>query len=459
MEIESKETRVDTKANTVRSLAQRVSDLSEQLKNAADQRNLTDVACFTIKLKQVIMDVTSRDVQSLLRQKNSLFIDVMLKGGSMAPVNEEQVVDKLIFALSLAKESQHAVVVPLIKDLLFEAPQDLASRNYLQPLTSFLLSKLLQAIEKSGHFDDFKPQLYNWLVMFRGGHSELLFAIVYVALLRGLLKEGLFREVAQLLKNCVFPEHLGHSQLAKYLFYKSLYLSQIGQIAAASNFAMESLRKAPEGRIRRGLNGFKLRVRKLRLVLQLLMNEPPSHEWLSTSKIPSLYMSLVHSVNMGNHDEFEQLLSGNSAQFARDGMTALLLKMRSVVMRNALKKLSVAYSRISVDDVLRKIGANSDPNFDLNAFLTKSRSDLPDFRIDHKLGFIEFTRSLGDYASSQTRQNLVRRIRHLQGLEDQVSKGLRYRIANKETPKDKETENSVEDDYHFSDYSINDLDM
>lgn len=464
MEIESAEAKTQVSADPVRTLGQNVAELSEQLRDAVDQRDAGAVLGFTAKLKKLMGSLGVREVRGFLAQKNSAFSDALLKGSAaagawVAPLNEDQVVDLLLVALSLSKEGQSAAVVPLLQGLLFGAPQDLASRPYLQPLTSFLLSKLLQAVEKSGGFGDFKPRLYDWLTVFRGTNSELLFAIVYVALLRGLLREGQLREVAQLLKNCAFPEHLGHSQLAKYLFYKALYLSQIGQIASAANFATESLRKAPESKNRRGLNGFKLRVRKLRLVLQLLMNEPPTHEWLSHSKIPQHYMSLVHAVNLGNHDEFEGLLAKHSDAFAKDGMTSLLLKMRSVVMRNALKKLSVAYSRISVEDVLRKIGADSDPNFDLNAFLTKSRADLPDFRIDHKHNFIEFTRSLDDYASSTTRENLMRRIRHLQGLEDQVAKGLRYRLPNKEVPKENEGEDSVEDDYHFSDYSVNDMDI
>lgn len=464
MEIETTDTKGQVAANPARTLGQGVAELGEKLRDAVDQRNAADVLAFTAKLKKLASTLTLTDVRGLLSQKNSAFADALLKGSAaagawVAPLNEDQMVDLLIVALALSKDGQHQAVVPLLQGILFGAPQDLASRSYLQPLTAYLLSKLLQAVEKSGGFGDFKTRLYDWLTLFRGTNSELLFAIVYVALLRGLLREGQLREVAQLLKNCAFPEHLGHSQLAKYLFYKALYLSQIGQISAAANFATESLRKAPESKNRRGLNGFKTRVRKLRLVLQLLMNEPPTHEWLSHSKIPQHYMSLVHAVNLGNHEEFEGLLAKHAEAFARDGMTSLLRKMRSVVMRNSLKKLSVAYSRISVEDVLRKIGADRDPNFDLNAFLTKSRADLPDFRIDHKHNFIEFTRSLDDYASSQTRENLMRRIRHLQGLDDQVAKGLRYRVPNKETPKENEGEDSVEDDYHFSDYSVNDMDI
>jgi 26S proteasome regulatory subunit N3 len=465
MEIESADPKTQSPTATPKTLAQQAAELTEQLRGAADQRNPSDLLAITARVKKLNASLTLREVTALLSQKNSIVADGLLKWlnapGAVPPSanNEDQTVDVLLVALALVKEARHEASIPLMEGLLFGTPTDLASRAPLVSLTAILLSKLFLSIEKAGRFQMLKPKIYEWLTLFRGGNFELPFAVVYVGLLRNLMKENQLREVAQLLKNCQFPEHIGHSQLAKYLFYKALYLSQVGKISQAANFATESLRKAPEGRGRKGLNGFKLRVRKLKLVLQLIMNEPPTHEWLSHSKIPHHYMGLVHAVNLGNHDEFGRLTTQHAEKFARDGMVSLLEKMRSVVMRNALKKLSVAYSRISLEDVLKKIGAVRDQNFDLNAFLTKSRADLPDFRIDHKNSFIEFTRSLDDYAASHTRENLIKRVRHLQGLEGQVAKSLRYRVPNKEQPKENEEDESAEDDYHFSDYSVNDMDI
>ena len=202
-----------------------------------------------------------------------------------------------------------------------------------------------------------------------------------------------------------------------------------------------------------------MRARKLKVILQLIVNEPPTHNWLNENRIPSHYISLVSAVNRGDHATFGEILQLNNKNFVKDGVAQLLDKMRSVVMKNALKKLSVAYSRISISDVLKRIGADESPHFELNAFLTKSREDLPEFTIDHKSQSIEFTRNNDSYFSAQTRESLIRRIKHLQGMEEQVVKSLKFKVQSREVVKEDKDEKSEEDDDHFSDYSVNDLDM
>lgn len=441
--------------------------LTEALKAAIEVKNQADFVPITKKIKKFGGKLSLAEIRAYFGRKNSIFADSLRRflesepgrGTLPCPHSEDQVTDLLVFGLTLNRDGKHGLAWRALESLLFESPHDFATRVYLLPLSNYLLSKFLISLEKDGQFEIQKQKIYGWLTLFQGSSFETLFASVYVFLLRNLLKHNQIREAAQLLKNCKFPEHIGHSLLAKFLLYKASYLAKIGKIAQAANFVTESLRKAPDGRTRKGLNGFKLRARKLKLVLQLIMNEPPTHEWLNYCRFPPHYMSLVHAVNLGNHDEFARLMREHRSDFHRDDLLPLLEKMRSVVMRNALKKLSVAYSRITVEDVLRKIGADKDPNFDLNAFLTKSRGDLPDFSIDHKNGFIEFRKSTDNYAAAQTRENLIRRIQHLQGLEEQVAKNLRYRLQNKEGTQQKEEEGSGEDDYHLSDYSINDMDL
>lgn len=448
-----------------RSLRSELEALTEQFRQAVEQKNTGEIERLAHRLKKQPQLTVLKDLLGLLAQKNSIFANALLRlaEGGEGPIppshKEEEVVELLLFGLAAFRERNFAASRTALENLLFESPHDFASRLYLVPLSGYLFAKFLLAVERTGGFEAAKPRVYDWLTQFQGGSFEQLFATAYVFLLRNLLRADQLREAAQLLKNCRFPEHIGHSLLAKFLLYKATYLSRIGHVAQAANFVTEALRKAPDGRSRRGLGGFKLRARKLKLVLQLIMNEPPTHTWLNYARIPPHYMSLVHAVNLGNHDEFERLMREHSADFARDGMLGLLAKMRSVVMKNALKKMSLAYSRISVADVLRRVGAENDPHFDLQAFLTKSRADLPDFTVDHKNACLEFTR-LGDtYGGLQTRESLVKRLRHLQGLEEQVTKGLRYRLAAKDAGAERPEEHSGEDDYHFSDYSVNDMDL
>lgn len=439
--------------------------LTDRLRTAIELKSINDFEQITLLLKKQYPQLTGQTLFDLFAQNKSQMTEALegIVAGSRSAIpclhNEEDAAAVLLFALAMYHDRRYAAAKLAFNTLLFEQPQEFASRVYLVSFSSFLLAKYLNAIEQSGDFENMKVRIYDWLTLFQGASFEPLFATTYVFLLRNLLKTSQLREASQLLKNCHFPEHIGHSLLAKFLFYKATYLAHIGHISLAANLVAESLRKAPDGRTKRGLNGFKLRARKLKLILQLIMNEPPTHAWLNYARIPPHYMNLVHAVNLGKHDEFEKVISGHRAEFERDGSIDLLEKMRSVVMRNALKKLSLAYSKISIGDVLRKIGADANKNFALDAFLTKAHRDLPEFHIDHKSGFIQFKRSADNYASLQTREALVKRVQHLQGLEEQVTKNLRYRQQVKEVAKEEEAEDSDEDDYHFSDYSENDMDI
>lgn len=56
--------------------------------------------------------------------------------------------------------------------------------------------------------------------------------------------------------------------------------------------------------------------------------------------------------------------------------------MNGVVLRNALKKMSLAYIRISVPDVIARLGLSNDNCFDLSTFLAACRDDLQGFTLD-----------------------------------------------------------------------------
>lgn len=452
----------ETPASILKSL---VDKIIEKLKTAIEQKKHTDFYQISILAKQLYSKVDLEKAKELYSESQNFFagflIDAIKKRDQVfpEPKNEEEVVQILILGFSYYKQGMFANARTIFETLLFQAPHDISSRVYLIPLSAYILYKYLNAIEKDNQFINFKSKIYNWLTLFQSNTYEILFSTVYVFLLRNLLKTGHLRESAQLIKNCRFPEHLGHSLLAKFLFYKAVFLSNIGQINQALNFITESLRKAPDGKNKLGLDNFKLRARKLKIILQLILNEPPSQTWLNESKIPSYYLSLVHTVNRGDYTEFANLTSIHKANFSKDGVLHLLDKMRSVVMKNALKKLSVAYSKISISDVLQKIGADRDSQFELTAFLTKSRADLPEFTVDHKNNYIEFTQQFDDYYNASTRESLIKRIKHLQGLEEQVIKSLKFKIATKEETQENENEKSNDDENNFSDYSINDMDM
>ena len=454
-----------TDAPKIETFQSLVDKITEKLKTGIELKKQTDFTQITNHLKRIYVKLSTRSLSEYLLTSNTIYgtmLNTTLTNRDSnfpCPNNEQEIVYLLLLGLVYYKEHQFEHSRVILNSLLFEAPHDLATRIYLIPLSSYILYKFLNGIEKENKFADLKEKIYHWLALFQNGSYEALFSTVYVFLLRNLLKSGQLKEATQLLKNCRFPEHIGHSLLAKFLYYKGVYLSHVGQLTPALNFITESLRKASEDTTKKGLNAFKASAKKLKIVLQLLVNDPISHNWLNENKIPVHYMSLVGAVNRGDNVQFNELIHANRVSFEKDKVMRLLDEMRSVVTKNALKKLSVSYSKISIKDVLAKLGVGNNPDFDLNAFLTKSREDLPEFTIDHKNLSIEFTQKLDNYYNSQTRESLIQRIRHLQGLEEQVNKSLKFKVQSKEVASEEKVEDSEEDDDHFSDYSGNEMDM
>jgi 26S proteasome regulatory subunit N3 len=191
------------------------------------------------------------------------------------------------------------------------------------------------------------------------------------------------------------------------------------------------------------------------IVLNLLLNELPSIE--TFAEVPKLrnYKELVKVVSQGHNEEFTRYLILHKAEFDRDLVYPMLTKLRIVVLRNAVKKLSIAYTRISVDDVLTKIGIKGNNNFDLQSFLVKSKDYLEDFSLDPTSNIISFARNSENYSDAFIRDTLNKRIENLNMLEEQVVKSLKYpETQNEHKEKEEEDEDVDELDFSFGDLDL-----
>lgn len=101
------------------------------------------------------------------------------------------------------------------------------------------------------------------------------------------------------------------------------------------------------------------------MVLELLMNELPLTDTFEGEDRLENYRQMVKLVSNGYKQQFENLVHKEEKAFKKDDVWHLLLAMKQIVMRNALKKLSIAYTRISEQDLCEKMGVSSQDNFEL----------------------------------------------------------------------------------------------
>lgn len=87
--------------------------------------------------------------------------------------------------------------------------------------------------------------------------------------------------------------------------------------------------------------------------------------------------------------------------------------MHHLVIRNGLKKISISYTKISEEDILRKLNLDGNSKIDLKSFLSKSKQYIEDFTVDAKNNNIIFEKTKLNYYSPDVRESLMVWINHL----------------------------------------------
>ncbi len=79
--------------------------------------------------------------------------------------------------------------------------------------------------------------------------------------------------------------------------------------------------------------------------------------WHNTVSFFSFFFSLA--VKSGDVDRFQEVLDEYSAQFRDDHTFTLILRLHHNVIKTAIRTISLAYSRISLHDVAKKLRLES----------------------------------------------------------------------------------------------------
>lgn len=102
--------------------------------------------------------------------------------------------------------------------------------------------------------------------------------------------------------------------------------------------------------------------------------------------------------------------------------------MQSIVLVNALKKIGQVYSRISEQDLIKKLGIEQ--NLDLIQFMNQFNSLIGDFQIDHQNRVVNFNKKvLHDY-DEKIKETYMKRMRHLNSLQEHIQKMMKYSVIS-----------------------------
>lgn len=108
-------------------------------------------------------------------------------------------------------------------------------------------------------------------------------------MLRSLLISGQVEQARNLSTKGVMPENPPHAELSRYLYYTGRIKALQLDYSEAHLKLTQAIRKSPE----HTASGFKLAVKKLLILVELLMGEIPSRKMLVSDKALVPYMQLV----------------------------------------------------------------------------------------------------------------------------------------------------------------------
>ncbi|KAK0417955.1 hypothetical protein QR680_013297 [Steinernema hermaphroditum] len=237
---------------------------------------------------------------------------------------------------------------------------DCPDKRTLDPIAAKGYFYLSLCYERTNRFDELRSYLSGRLrtaTLRRLNSSQ---AVLIVCLLRCYLLGKHYPAAAKLVTKVTFPEGASNNELARYFYYQGRIKAMQLDYTAAAGYFMQALRKAPQD----AAIGFKQNVQKWIVVISLLQGEIPER---SIFRVPIYrkpllpYLELTQAVRLGDFGLFEQVLSKHGpTTFKHDETLTLIVRLRQNVIRTAVRQISLAYTRISIKDICKKLQLSSD---------------------------------------------------------------------------------------------------
>lgn len=123
------------------------------------------------------------------------------------------------------------------------------------------------------------------------------------------------------------------------------------------------------------------------------------------------------AVRIGDLEAFQAVLTQHSAKFAADGTHSLIVRLRHNVIKTALRMISLAYSRISLQDVCLKLHLDSEE--DTEYIVAKAiRDGVIDAEVDHAKGWMKSREAGNVYETDEPQKAFQQRIEFCMNLHN-----------------------------------------
>lgn len=312
------------------------------------------------------------------------------------------------------------------------------NRRTLDVFTARAYFYLSLAYERCKRLDEIRPEL---LAAYRTAclrHDNIGQATLLNLLLRNYLAYNLYDQALKLVSKTTFPESRPNMQYARYLYYIGHIKAVQLEYSDSHSKLMQAIRKAPQTAT--VALGFKLAAYKLAIVVELLMGGVPERSTFMQKELKSQlrpYYEITQAVRSGDLNAFKECTLKNEALFKKDKTLTLINRLRYNVIKTGLRSISLAYSRISLQDICTKLGLESPQ--DAAGVVAKAVVDgVIDATIDYDKQFVKSNQRNDLYSSCEPQKALHKRIAFCLQMHNDTVKTMAYPDENENKEKDGE---------------------
>jgi len=249
-------------------------------------------------------------------------------------------------------------------------------------------------------------------------------ATILNLMLRSLLAENRVERAQKLISNSTFPERAMNNQLCRYLYYSGRTQALRLEYTMAFSNLSQALRKCPTNTAL----GFRIALRRLLVVVQLLMGEIPERavffeEGMRRELRP--YLEIARGVRRGDLSAFRLRVGEWAERLREDGTYTLISRLAHSVVKAGLRRLNASYSRISLEEVAGRLGLRDAGNAEF-VVAKAIRDGVIDATIDHEGGFVRSHDLVDIYATVEPAEAFHRRIAYCLTTHNDAVRGMRY---------------------------------
>jgi len=284
-----------------------------------------------------------------------------------------------------------------------------------------------RSYELSGALKDIRPTLLDAYRTSFLRHETELQATLLNLILRNYLAYNLYDSADKLVARIDLSEgNVSSNQHARFVYYLGKIKAIQLNYKEAYKYLQTAIRKAPANKAL----GFRVTVTKLLVIVELLMGQIPDREiFHQPGFLGPLrpYFELTQSVRDGDLAAFRSLIEKYASSFQEDEMLTLVRRVHHSVTKAGLRKISVAYSRISIADISRKLSLDNER--DAEFMVAKAiRDDVINAIIVHGPhgSYLQSKENLDIYSTQQPQDIFHERIQTFLQIRNDSVRAMRF---------------------------------